>query len=126
MAMRVLFLTLTGLLLLAPPALSWKDAPAKVHSISEVQEKAEAGDYVVVEGRVTDVSIGSGSRYIAILEDASGSVPVRVPEHLRRHFGDGRTPGTGGRFRVGGKWTHAYMDQTIWGIHAQKVEVLAD
>ena len=43
-----------------------------------------------------DVSIGSGSRYIAILEDATGSVPVRVPEHLRRTIGEGRTPGTGG------------------------------
>ena len=126
MAMRVLFVTLAGLLMAVPTAMSWKGAPAKVHTIAEVQEKAESGDYVVVEGRVVDVSQGSGSRYIAILEDGSGTLPVRIPEHLRRHFGEGRTPGTGGRFRVGGQWTHAYMDQTTWGIHAQKVERLSD
>lgn len=126
MAMRVLYLTLACVLLAAPSAMSWKGAPANVHPISEVQAKAEEGDYVVVEGRVTDISIGSGSRYIAILEDDTGSLPVRVPEHLRRHFNDDQTPGTGGRFRVGGKWTHAYMDDTTWGIHAQKVEILGD
>ena len=90
------------------------------------QERAEAGDYVVVEGRVVNVSMGSGSRYIAILEDETGSLPVRLPEHLRRSFGEGRTPGTGGRFRVGGKWTKAYLDDSTWGIHAQKVERLED
>jgi hypothetical protein len=126
MAMRALFLTLAGLLLLAPPALAWKGAPATVHSIGDVQEKAESGDYVVVEGRVTEVVIGSGSRYVATLEDSTGTVYVRIPEHLRRHFGEGKTPGTGGLFRVGGKWTKAYLDDSIWGIHAQNVERLED
>jgi hypothetical protein len=126
MTMRFLLLTLAVLLLAAPSGLAWKGAPANVNPISEVQEKAESGDYVVVEGRVTNVSLGSGSRYIATLEDDSGSVLVRIPEHLRRHFGEGKTPGTGGHFRVGGKWTHAYMDDSTWGIHAQKVERLAD
>lgn len=126
MTLRVLLFALAGLLLAAPSGLAWKGAPATVHSIEEVQEKAESGDYVVVEGRVTNVALGSGSRYIATLEDDSGSIPVRIPEHLRRHFGEGKTPGTGDRFRVSGKWTHAYMDDTTWGIHAQKVERLAD
>ena len=53
MALRVLVVILTGVLLGVPTAMSWKGAPANVHSIAEVQERAESGDYVVVEGTVT-------------------------------------------------------------------------
>ena len=116
-----------GTLVLALPlsATAWKGAMvAGARNVAEVQAKAESGDYVTVQGRIVNVEIGSGSRYIVTLEDDTGAVPVRVPEHLRRHFGEGNTPQTGGFVRVSGKWTHAYMDQETWGIHAQKVEFL--
>lgn len=70
--------------------------------------------------------MGSGSRYIVTLEDGTGSVPVRVPEHLLRKVGGGRTPQNGIRARVGGQWTHAYMDDETWGIHAQTAERVED
>ena len=82
MATRVWLVTLAGLLVAVPTAMSWKgDPPARQHSIAEVQERAESGDYVVVEGQVVDVSIGSGSRYIANARAVTGpgfSAPLSV------------------------------------------------
>lgn len=110
-------------LALAVPASAWKGSlEAGVRSIAEVNEKAESGDHVVVEGTIVEVVVGSGSRYVVTLQDDSGSVPVRVPEHLLRSVGDGKSPETGRRVRVGGKWAHAYMDREVWGIHAQTAE----
>jgi hypothetical protein len=112
--------------LIAAPSLAWEGALAsKVRSISEVVKRAESGDRVVVEGRVTNVELGSGSRYIVTLNDGSGSVYIRVPEHLIRHIADGDTPQVGTNVRVGGKWTHAYLDNDTWGIHAQTAERVA-
>ena len=110
----------------ALPGSAWKGASTGlVHSIAEVQERAESGDRVWVEGRIVDVTTGSGSRRIATLEDDTGRLLVRVPEHLIRNFQDeGARPRRGSRVRVGGKWTHAYLNRDIWGIHAQEVELL--
>lgn len=126
--MRIAFAALlVSCLVLTAPAVAWKgQLEAGTRSIAEVHEKAESGDYVVVEGTIIDVFVGSGSRYIVTLEDGTGSVPVRVPEHLLRKVGDGRTPEEGIRARVGGKWTHAYMDDETWGIHAQTAERVQD
>ena len=112
--------------LVALPASAWKGASAGfVHSIAEIQERAESGDRVWVEGRIVDVTTGSGSRRIITLEDDTGRLPIRVPEHLIRHFQDeGARPRMGSRVRVGGKWTHAYLDRDVWGIHAQEAELL--
>ena len=107
----------------AAPASAWKgQMAAGVMPISEVKAKAEAGDVVTVEGTITDVSTGSGSRHVVTLEDATGSVLIRVPEHLLRHLNDGRAPEVGGHVRVAGTWGHGYLDQDVWGIHAQSAE----
>jgi hypothetical protein len=108
---------------LGAPAFAWKgEHVAGVRPIAEVQAKAESGDFVTVEGTITDVGTGSGSRYVVTLEDRTGSVLVRVPEHLLRHLNEGRAPEVGGHVRVGGTWGHAYLDQDVWGIHAQTAE----
>jgi hypothetical protein len=122
---------------LVAPAGAWEGALAGfVKPIAEVQQKAEPGDFVVVEGRVADVQSGSGSLVIVIFEDDTGSLPMAVPNHLQRHFaGGGPTGGSGPsgvdpqigrRARVGGLWDHAYLDDDTWGIRVQNVEPIED
>src|SRR5262245_4431462 len=104
-----------AILALAAPAMSWKGSLAPgVRPIAEVNAKAESGDLVVVEGRITDVKTGSGSRLVVTLEDETGSVLVRVPEHLLRKLTDGRSPEIGRQVRISGKWDHASLDDTLW------------
>ena len=121
----------------ATTTVAWKGELAEaVRPIAEVQENAESGDYVVIEGRVADVREGDGSVMIVIFEDDTGSVPLAVPNHLLRKFagatpqgGAGPTgvmPTIGNRARVGGSWDHKHMDQHTWGIHVQRVEPLGD
>jgi exonuclease VII large subunit len=118
-----LLISAVMLFALATPTLAWKgELAAGVLPISEVNEKAESGDLVVVQGHISDVSMGSGSRYIVTLKDDTGSVLVRVPEHLLRKVAEGRSPEVGAHVRVGGKWAHAYLDRETWGIHAQTAE----
>ena len=122
---------------LAAPAGAWEgELAGLVKPIAEVKQKAEPGDFVVVEGRVADVQSGSGSLVIVIFEDDTGSVPMAVPNHLQRHFaGGGPTGGSGPsgvdpqigrRARVGGLWDHAYLDDDTWGIRVQNVEPIED
>src|SRR5262245_64397436 len=93
---------------LAAPAVAWKGSMASgVLPIAEVNAKAESGDFVVVQGHITAVQTGSGSRFVVTLEDDTGSVFVRVPEHLLRKLNDGRAPEVGRHVRVSGKWDHA-------------------
>jgi len=121
--MRTVLLLAIAALSLAAPAAAWKgELEAGVRPIAEVNTRAESGDLVVVEGRITEVTTGSGSRLVVTLEDATGSVLVRVPEHLLRKLTDGRSPEIGRRVRVSGKWDHAYLDNELWGIHAQNAE----
>lgn len=108
---------------LAGPALAWKGSMAAgVRPISEVKEKAESGDIVTVEGTISDVNTGSGSRYVVTLEDKTGSVLIRVPEYLLRDLNEGRAPEVGRQVRVSGKWTRAYLDNDVWGIQAESAE----
>ena len=122
---------------LAAPASAWEgELAGLVRPIAEVQEKAEPGDFVVVEGEVADVTTGNGSLVVVIFKDASGSVPLVVPNHLQRHLAgggptggsgpDGIDPKVGARARVGGRWDHKHMDDGIWGIRAQRVERIED
>jgi hypothetical protein len=107
----------------ADPAGAWRGTHATgVRPIAEVNARAESGDRVTVEGVITEISTGSGSRIVVTLEDATGEVLVRVPEHLLRRLNDGRPPEIGRRVRVGGRWDHASLDDAIWGIHAQTAE----
>ena len=108
---------------LAAPASAWKGTlQSGVVPIAEVVAKAESGDYVTVQGTITAVTIGSGSRHVVTLEDGTGSVLVRVPEHLLRSLNEGSAPEVGRTVRVGGTWGHGYLDNEVWGIHAQKAE----
>jgi hypothetical protein len=110
-------------LALAAPAAAWKgELKAGVRPIAEVKARAESGDLVTVEGRIADVATGSGSRLVVTLEDSTGSVLVRVPEHLLRKLNGGHAPEVGIHVRVGGKWDHASLDDETWGIHAQTAE----
>ena len=117
-----ILLTLASLSL-AVPAAAWKgELKAGVRPIAEVNARAESGDLVTVEGRIADVATGSGSRTVVTLEDASGSVLVRVPENLLRKLNGGHAPEVGTHVRVLGKWGHAALDDQMWGIHAQSAE----
>jgi hypothetical protein len=117
-----IFVAILGLAV-AAPAVAWKGSLANgVVPIAEANARAESGDFVVVEGRITEVQTGSGSRLVVTLEDATGSVFVRVPEHLLRKLTDGASPEIGRHVRVGGKWDHATLYNDIWGIHAQTAE----
>jgi hypothetical protein len=93
-----------------------------VRTAADVNENARSGDHVVVQGHITEVTTGSGSRQVVRLEDDTGEVLIRVPEHLLRHLNEGNDPQVGGHVRVAGKWGHAYLDDEIWGIHAQDAE----
>lgn len=128
MLIRTALLIASALLLaFATPAVAWKgDLAAAVLPVATVNENAESGDLVAVQGHIADISTGSGSRYIVTLKDDTGSVLVRVPEHLLRHVAGGRSPEIGAHVRVGGKWTHGYLDRDVWGIHAQAAERVQD
>jgi hypothetical protein len=113
----------TSLLALAAPAFAWKGERAPgVRPIAEVNARAESGDHVSVEGEIAEIQTGSGSRWVVTLEDATGSVLVRVPEYLLRSLNEGRDPEVGRRVRVSGQWGHASLDDETWGIHAQSAE----
>jgi hypothetical protein len=123
---RVLAVSLALALLPIWPAFAWKGAAAAgVRPIAEVQEKAESGDRVVVEGQITKVQSGMGSLMVGRIEDDTGWVYVAVPEHVRRTTED--KPEMWGWVRVAGRWDHQKLkeaDDAVWGIHAQQVEVI--
>jgi hypothetical protein len=129
------FLGFVPIAVIAVAAFAWDGELAPlVQPISVVQEKAESGDFVVVEGKVSDVRTGNGSSTIVIFTDGSGTVPLDVPSHLLRDLAgatpqggagpEGITPKIGAKARVGGKWDHKRMDNDTWGIRVQRVEPL--
>ena len=136
--MRRLVFGLLGSLLVAAfaaTAFAWKGEMAGlVQPIAVVQEKAESGDFVVVEGTVADVRTGGGSTTIVIFKDSSGTLPLAVPNSLLRKLAgttaqggagpSGVSPKIGKSARVGGKWGHSPMDDDTWGIRVQRVEPL--
>ena len=132
---RLVFGSLAFLLVtaLAVTASAWEGEMAGiVKPIAVVQEKAESGDFVVVEGTVKDVQTGGGSTTIVIFTDSSGTLPLAVPNHLLRKLAGatpqggagpgGITPKIGKSARVGGTWDHKQMDNDTWGIRVQRVE----
>ena len=111
------------LLALASPAGAWKGTRASgVLTIADIRAHAESGDFVTVEGEITEVGTASGSRLVVTLEDKTGTVLIRVPEHLLRKLNEGRDPEVGRQVRVGGEWGNSYLDEDVWGIHAQTAE----
>ena len=124
-------------LALSGPALAWKGGIAQgIQPIDEVLERAESGDFVSVQGEVRHVRTGNGGVIVVTLEDDTGEVYLVVPNHLRRAFGGGKATGGSGpggiRPQVGrkvmvmGKWGHAPMSSTKWGIRVQKAERIED
>ena len=103
---------------------------------AEVIERAERGDYVVVQGEVSRLTTGHGNRLIVIFEDGTGEVPLAVPNHLMRRFAGGTAKGGSGpsgirpkigkEARVAGQWDHAFLDDKTWGIRVQSVQPLED
>jgi hypothetical protein len=121
---------------LAAVSTAWEgELAGAVQPISAVLENAEKNDYVVVEGRVTDVRIGDGSIVIVLFEDDTGSLYLVVPNHLQRHFAggtpaggagpSGAEPEIGAHARVAGKWNQKPMGDG-WGIQVQRVERIGD
>ena len=121
---------------LAAVSTAWEgELAGGVQPISAVLEKAEKNDYVVVEGRVTDVRIGDGSIVIVLFEDDTGSLYLVVPNHLQRHFAggtpaggagpSGAEPEIGAHARVAGKWNQKPLGDG-WGIQVQRVERIGD
>ena len=106
---------------------AWKGDIGTPIPIAEVHEKAESGDYVVVEGVVVDVRSGQGSLRLATIEDDTGRVIIALPNHLLRDVKTtpGRTP-LYQRVRVAGNWDHKYMDDGTWGIRASAIEQVED
>jgi hypothetical protein len=134
---RLVFELLAFLLVaaFAATAFAWEGEMAGLaQPIAVVQEKAESGDFVVVEGKVADVQTGGGSTTIVIFKDSSGTLPLAVPNHLLRKLAgttpqggagpSGISPKIGKSARVGGKWDHKHMDNDTWGIRVQRVEPL--
>jgi uncharacterized protein YdeI (BOF family) len=102
--------TATILLALVPlSAESWDEPPAGVISIAQARERADIGDYLVIEGKVVD----SDTDGVFELEDPTGRMLVVIPEHLTRKEG---TPRKTELIRVAGKYDTARLDQSVEGV----------
>ena len=106
--------------LAAAPAAAWKgELSGLVQPITEVQEKAESGDLVAVEGTITEKRSGNGGLIVLRVEDGSGELWVAVPEYVYRDLGNSPLYK---QARFFGKWDHKYMDDDVWGIRVQRIE----
>ena len=133
---RTTIVTFALVFALATAATAWEgELAAGVRPIAEVVEKAGKNDFVIVEGRVTNVQIGDGSIVIVHFEDDTGSLYLVIPNHLRRHFAGGTVAGgagptgadpeIGAHARVAGKWNQKPLGEG-WGIHVQRAERMED
>jgi hypothetical protein len=133
---RTAIVALALAIALAGVATAWEgELAGAVQPIAEVIEKAGKNDFVVVEGRVTDVHEGDGSLVIVSFEDDTSSLYLVIPNHLRRHFAGatskggagptGANPVIGAHARVAGKWNQKPMGEG-WGIQVQRVERIED
>ena len=72
MIRRLSLLVTVACVLIALPAIAWKgESSMGVRPISEVNEKAEVGDYVSVEGHLVHIDAEHGSMAIGTLEMSS-------------------------------------------------------
>jgi hypothetical protein len=135
--LSTVFLAALFSVVLAVPALAWKgELLGGVKSIAEIQEKAEKGDYVVVQGEIVEIMTGNGSTMVVVLEDATGTVYLAVPGHLLREFAGGSpaggsgptgvTPEIGRMAQVGGLWDRETLNGDKWGIRVQKAHPIAE
>lgn len=116
MRLRI-WLVALACVVLAGEARAWKGALGKgVIAIATVAELAEKGDPVTITGRV----VWEQDKLIFRLKDDSGEMLVRIPESVRRTSG---TPRRGDEVICGGKYTRAYLDDTVWGVHCEQLEI---
>ena len=120
---RIAFIiTLFALGVVAAPAAAWKgELAGLVRPIAEVQEHAESGDIVTIEGTVSEKGNGNGGLIVLRVEDSSGELWVAIPEYVYRDLGNSPLYK---RARFFGKWDHKYMDNDVWGIRVQRVEAV--
>ena len=120
---RIAFVTTLFVLgLVAAPAAAWKgELAGMVRPIAEVQEHAESGDIVTIEGTVSEKRNGNGGLIVLRVEDSSGELWVAIPEYVYRDLGNSPLHK---RARFFGKWDHKYMDDDVWGIRVQRVEAV--
>jgi uncharacterized protein YdeI (BOF family) len=115
--MRTLVSTLSVVVLLAvglaQGAHAWRGGPGGVMQIKEALEIAEIGDYLVIEGIVDRRLQKNGELFM--IHDDSGSMPVAIPEYLRREKG---TPVAGERIRVSGKFDQKKLQRGKKGLRA--------
>ena len=111
MSTRITLLIAFFAFLIGGPLVSEARAGA---SIAEIEAQAQAGElekgeYLSLDGEVIRRSRGD----LFLLDDGTGTIWVRIPESVRRAEG---APQDYERIRVFGKYTHAYLDDGIWGI----------
>ncbi len=93
--------------------------------IEEVRTNAEVWDFVTIEGRVVRKTSGLFFQ----LEDDTGTMTVRIPNHVTRELG---IPKLNERIRVAGKFDHktlwtkgdhnAKPDSPYWGIRVARMD----
>ncbi len=95
-------------------ATAWDAPPAGAISIAEARERAETGDYIVIEGVVVEKK---SDTYYEI-EDATGRMIIVIPEHLIRSEG---APEDSETVRVGGKFDHKKLDKSVEGVRVMNL-----
>jgi uncharacterized protein YdeI (BOF family) len=96
--------------------------------IASVREVALEGDFVTIQGLVVRVRTQSN---LFMIQDDTGEMLVRIPNHLQREFG---APEEDERIRVTGKYGHkTFMDaegaqqgpadggERTWGVRVQRL-----
>jgi uncharacterized protein YdeI (BOF family) len=90
-------------------ASAWNAPPAGVITIAEARERAETGDYMVIEGIV----IAKKSDTYFEIEDATGRMVIVIPDYLIRSEG---APAESELVRVAGKYDHKKLDKSVEGL----------
>lgn len=90
-------------------ASAWNAPPAGVITIAEARERAETGDYMVIEGIV----IAKKSDTYFEIEDATGRMIIVIPDYLIRSEG---APADSELVRVAGKYDHKKLDKSVEGL----------
>lgn len=106
---RCLVTATLALALIPLGADAWNAPPAGPIPIAEVRERAETGDYMVIEGIV----IGSKNGTYFEIEDATGRMLVAIPDYLIRKEGE---PADDELIRVAGKYDRGKLDKSVEGL----------
>lgn len=106
---RLVAITIACLTVAPLSALAWQAPAAGVISIAEVRERAETGDYLVVEGTVVE----QRDKTLFRIDDETGSMWVLIPNFVLRDEG---VPARSEQIRVAGKYDNAKLDKSLQGV----------